>query len=66
MQRPDQPDDDEDDDRRRRNNVLVLAVTAMLVIFGIWLVNKFIDMRNVQNCLDSGRRNCSPVSLPER
>jgi cytochrome oxidase assembly protein ShyY1 len=66
MQSPDPPDDDEDDERRRRNNVLVLAVTAIIVVLGIWLVNKFIDMRNVQNCLESGRRNCAPVSQPER
>jgi len=55
-------DNDDDDEGRRRNNVLFLAIAAVVVIAGIWLVNKLIDMRNMQNCLESGRRNCAPIS----
>jgi len=54
-------DDDQDDSNRRRNNVLVLAVVVILVVGGVWLVNKLVAMRNLQNCLDSGRSNCVSI-----
>jgi hypothetical protein len=58
---PQPPDDDEEDGNRRRNNVLVFAVVVVLVVGGVWLVNKLVAMRDLQNCLDSGRTNCTPV-----
>jgi len=59
---PQSPDDKEDDDNRRRTNVLVFAVVVVLVVGGVWLVNKLLATRNLQNCLDSGRTNCMPIS----
>ena len=58
---PQPVDDDQDDSHRRRNNVLVLAVVVILVVGGVWLVNKLVAMRTLQNCLDSGRTNCEPI-----
>jgi hypothetical protein len=67
MEPPQSPnDDDEDEEGRGRNRVLFLVFTAVLVILGIWLVNKLADMRNTQNCLESGRKNCVPITVPER
>jgi hypothetical protein len=60
------PPDHEDERDRGRNNVLFLVVAVLVVVAGIWLVNKLIDMRNLQNCLESGRRNCAPVEVPQR
>jgi len=60
------PPDHEDERDRSRNNVLFLVVAVLVVVAGIWLVNKLIDMRNLQNCLESGRRNCAPVESPQR
>jgi hypothetical protein len=57
---------DEDDRDRGRNNLLFLVVAVLVVVAGIWLVNKMIDMRNLQNCLESGRRNCAPIETPQR
>ena len=65
MQATEPPDEDEDEDRRRRTNLVLLAVTVLIVILGIWLVNKFMEMRNIQNCLNSGRRNCTQISAPQ-
>jgi hypothetical protein len=59
------PDDDEDDGTRSRNNILFLIVAVLVVVAGIWLVNKMIDLRNMQNCLESGRRNCAPIEVPQ-
>jgi hypothetical protein len=63
---PDSDRDREDEAARSRNNLLFLAVAAIVVIIGIWLVNKLIDLRNLQNCLESGRHNCAPVETQSR
>jgi hypothetical protein len=54
---------DPDDDYRRRMtmNFLALAITMMLMICGIWLTGKLVDMRNEQDCFLSGRSNCWPI-----
>jgi flagellar biogenesis protein FliO len=57
--------DDEEDQVRSRNNLLFLVVAVLIVVAGIWLVNKMIDLRNMQNCLESGRRNCAPIETPQ-
>jgi hypothetical protein len=59
-------DDDRDESKRRRSNLLVLAVVVILAVGGVWLVNKLVAMRNLQNCLDSGRTNCAPVVPQDR
>jgi hypothetical protein len=61
----DPPDPEEDESARRRNNILFLVAAVLVVLAGIWLVNKMIDLRNLQNCLESGRRNCAPVETPQ-
>jgi len=63
---PDSDRDREDEAARSRNNLLFLAVAAIIVIIGIWLVNKLIDLRNLQNCLESGRHNCAPVETQSK
>lgn len=59
-------DDEQDESNRRRNTLLVLAVVVILVVSGVWLVNKLVAMRHLQNCLDSGRTNCAPVVPQDR
>jgi len=65
MPQPRPPEDDEDR-ARSRNNVLFLVAAVLVVIVGIWLVNKMVDLRNMQNCLESGRHNCAPIETPPR
>jgi hypothetical protein len=66
MPEPRPPEDYDEDRERSRNNVLFLVAAVLVVIAGIWLVNKMIDLRNMQNCLESGRRNCAPIESPPR
>ena len=61
----DPSDPEEDESTRRRNNMLFLVAAVLVVLAGIWLVNKMIDLRNLQNCLESGRRNCAPIETPQ-
>jgi len=51
---------------RRRTNLILLLVAAAVVVVGVWLVNWMIDVRKMQECLESGRRNCAPIEVPDR
>ena len=57
-------DDDERD--RRAANIFLLVAAAILVGGGIWLVNAMVDAKKSEECFRSGRRNCNPISAPER
>lgn len=55
----------EDNYRHRMTmNVLALVVTVMLVVAGVWLANKIVEIRKNQDCYLSGRRNCTPIETP--
>ena len=47
--------------RRMLVNVAGLGVTIALSIAGAWLVVHIADLRKNQDCVLSGRRNCTPV-----
>jgi len=42
-------------------NVAGLLVTVALAIAGAWLVVQIADLRKNQDCVLSGRRNCTPI-----
>jgi hypothetical protein len=44
-------------------NLAALAFTAVLSIVGVWLVSQIADMRKNQDCVLSGRRNCTPIDV---
>jgi hypothetical protein len=55
----------EDSYRQRMvNNVLALIACVVLVSIGVWLAESIAQMRKNQDCVLSGRRNCTPVSIP--
>jgi hypothetical protein len=56
---------DEAADRKLAN--IVLGVGLMLLIgIGWWLANALFEARQADNCLSSGRRNCTPIETPTR
>jgi len=56
-----------DDYRHRMTmNLLTLVIAGILIAGGVWLSNKLIENRNLQDCFLSGRRNCAPIALPPR
>jgi hypothetical protein len=61
---PDDPQPTEAE--RRRTNLILLLVAVAVVVVGVWLVNWMIDQRKLQECLESGRRNCAPITTPTR
>jgi hypothetical protein len=56
---------DEAADRRLAN--IVLGVGLLLLIgVGWWLANALFEARQADNCISSGRRNCTPIETPSR
>ncbi len=60
----DEAESAEDYRHRMTTNVAALAFLGLLVAAGIWMVNVLADMRNAQDCVISGRRNCAQVQVP--
>ena len=52
------------DDYRHRmmTNVAAIVFTALLTGAGIWLAMKLADLRNTQDCVLMGRRDCAHIS----
>ena len=61
-----EPEPEETEAERRRANLILLVGAAILVGGGIWLVNALIDARQAEECMESGRRNCTPIEVPAR
>ena len=61
--RPQVPDEEA---ARRSANIFLLVAAAVFVGIGIWLVNAMVDARRADECMSSGRRNCSPIEAPPR
>ena len=51
---------------RRAANIFLLVAGAVLVGIGVWLANAMVDARRADDCMSSGRRNCSPIETPAR
>ena len=66
MTEPPHDDDVESDADRRKANIILLVGAVILIGGGLWLVNALIDARKAEECLESGRRNCNPISAPAR
>jgi hypothetical protein len=63
----DGPHDDgphDDDQRRTLTNAAVLAVAALLVLAGLWLMDAMVRQSRLEDCLLAHRRNCVPVEKP--
>ena len=58
-----EPNEPEDDGGNRRGALIGLAVAALLVVAGIYLMNALRNQGNMEDCLMSGRSNCAPIDL---
>ena len=59
-------DPDDEEGERTTANIILLVGFVLLVGGGVWLANAMIDARKADECLSSGRRNCSPIEVPTR
>ena len=62
---PRDPDEETEGDRTAANIALAIGF-IVLVGGGIWIANAMIDARKADECMSSGRRNCSPIQVPAR
>ena len=57
---------DNDGDGNRRGALIGLAITALIVVAGYFLLNALRDESRREDCLMSGRSNCAPLDIPAR
>ena len=60
------PNDEDNERDRRATNVFLLVGAVIIVCGGIWLVNAVVDAKKSEECFESGRRNCNPISVPDK
>jgi len=58
------PHDGEDSGPTAIGIAAVLALAALVVIGGYFLLMNLIGMSRTEDCLLSGRRNCAPIEMP--
>ena len=61
LEKPPTPEEEARD--RSAANIFLLVAGAVLVGVGVWLANAMIDARRADDCMSSGRRNCSPIEV---
>jgi hypothetical protein len=61
-----EPRNEPDDfSHRMRMNAMAVIVLAVLIGSGMWIVDVMAQMRRDQDCALSGRRNCTPIAIPD-
>lgn len=61
LEKYDRGNDTDDYAHRMKMNALAVAVLAVLVGGGMWIVDTMAQMRKTQDCMLMGRRNCGQV-----
>ncbi|HEX4570985.1 MAG TPA: hypothetical protein VH184_11210 [Dongiaceae bacterium] len=54
-------DDDQEDRARQRRSLVGLAVAALLVVAGIYLVVRLHKANEIELCLEAGHHNCDTL-----
>jgi hypothetical protein len=60
-ERADEPDDFR---HRMKMNGLALAATIVLILVGIWIADTMAQLRKNQDCILSGRHDCTRIVVP--
>jgi hypothetical protein len=61
------PQDEHNEERdRRAANIFLLVAAIVLIGAGVWLADAMIAAKKADDCLSSGRRNCTPIDVPAR
>ena len=54
-------EDDQEDRARQRRSLVGLAVAALLVVAGIYLVMRLHKANEIELCLEAGHHNCDAL-----
>ena len=55
------PSEDEHYRELQRQNMRVLVIVVLLIVFGAWLVDAWKKQIKLEECFESGQRNCLPA-----
>ena len=58
------PSRDAADGEGRRVNLIIVVFVVIVIGAGLWLVDALLAARKADECMSSGRRNCTPVEVP--
>ena len=64
LEKPQTPAEEARD--RRAANIFLLVAAVVIVGIGVWLGNALVAARKADECISTGRRNCSPIEVPAR
>jgi hypothetical protein len=45
-------------------DLIVVAFVVFVIGSGLWLIDALLAARRADECLSSGRRNCTPIDIP--
>ena len=60
------PEPEESESDRRLGNIIIAVGLVLLLGIGWWLADAMYLARKADDCLSSGRRNCTPIDTPVR
>jgi hypothetical protein len=60
------PEPEESESDRRLGNIILGVGLVLLLGIGWWLADAMYLARKADDCLSSGRRNCTPIDTPVR
>jgi hypothetical protein len=58
------PSRDAADGEGGRVNLIIVVFVVIVIGAGLWLVDALLAARKADECMSSGRRNCTPVEVP--
>jgi len=59
-------EEDENEDRPHPFGLVPLIIIAILIVGGGFLITRLNADTNMQDCIQSGRRNCAPIDTTGR
>jgi hypothetical protein len=45
-------------------NLIIVAFAVFVIGAGLWLIDALLAARKADECMSSGRRNCTPIEVP--
>jgi hypothetical protein len=49
----------------RWGNLIIITFVVFVIGAGLWLIDALLAARKADECMSSGRRNCTPIEVPE-
>jgi hypothetical protein len=62
--RPSGRGEPESDSERRWTNIVIIGFLVFVIGAGLWLIDALLAAREADECMSSGRRNCSLIEIP--